>query len=277
MGVQSRLLARTINVTFIDIALHVVPVIVGMFLGAPLIAREFESGTYRFTWTQGMPRALWFALKFMLLAVVVVTAACLLGLFATSYSEPFNAIGFMSHWQTGEFDVTGLTLGAWTLFALALGVFIGSLTKRVVSAMAVTGAVAGAAIVAVYWKLDIQLFALGAKVMKTVPSGQGYGPLNQFTGPGTAKAPPGSWLVRGWYTGPKGNVLTTHAEKILTIHGFENSKTPGVWLAQHRYSYWLSYQPSSRFWFFEGTEAVILVVLALALAWGTSAVIRRRS
>jgi len=277
MAVQSRLLDSEINLTAIDIVLHVIPVVVGMFLGAPLIAREFESGTYRFTWTQGMPRVLWFALKFTLLAAVVVTAACLLGLFATSYSVPFNAVSLMSHWQTGEFDVTGLTLGAWTLFSLALGVFFGALTKRVVSAMAVTGAVAGAAIIAAYWKLDFQLLALGAKVMKTVPSGSGYGPLNQFAQPGISKAPAGSWLVKGWYTGPNGNVLTTHAEKMLTIHGFGESKTPGVWLAQHHYSYWVSYQPSSRFWYFEGTETVILVALALALAWGTSALIRKRA
>lgn len=278
MGVQSRLLGSEINLTAVDIVLHVIPVVVGMFLGAPLIAREFESGTYRFTWTQGMPRALWFALKFILLAVVVVVAACLVGLFATSYSVPYNAVGLMSRWQAGEFDVTGLTLGAWTLFALALGVFFGSLTKRIVSAMAVAFAAAGAVIIAAYWKLDFQLLALGAKVMKTVPSGSGYGPLNQFAQPGISKAPLGSCLVKGWYTNSKGQVLSTHAEKLLTrTQSFEDGKTQGAWLTQHHYSYWVSYQPGNRFWMFEGVESVILLALALVLVWGTSLLIRRRA
>jgi hypothetical protein len=36
--------------------LQVVPVLIGAFLGAPLLARELESGTFRFAWTQGFGR-----------------------------------------------------------------------------------------------------------------------------------------------------------------------------------------------------------------------------
>src|SRR5665213_3659022 len=36
----------------IVIALHILPVIVGLFIGAPLVAREIESGTFRYAWTQ---------------------------------------------------------------------------------------------------------------------------------------------------------------------------------------------------------------------------------
>ena len=35
----------------------VVPVLLGVFLGAPVLAREFETGTFRFAWTQGCGRA----------------------------------------------------------------------------------------------------------------------------------------------------------------------------------------------------------------------------
>lgn len=139
MGLEGRIQHSAVTITFIDIALHVLPVVLGMFVGAPLIAREFESGTYRFTWTQGMPRTVWFALKFTLLAVVITAGTCVLGLLASSYSGPFNSIGLASPWQSGEFDVTVLTLAAWTLFGLALGAFVGSLIKRTVSAMALTG------------------------------------------------------------------------------------------------------------------------------------------
>ena len=35
------------------------PGIVGAFAGAPVLAREFETGTFRFTWTQGVGRMRW--------------------------------------------------------------------------------------------------------------------------------------------------------------------------------------------------------------------------
>jgi hypothetical protein len=36
--------------------LQVVPVLIGVFTGGPLLARELESGTFRFAWTQGCGR-----------------------------------------------------------------------------------------------------------------------------------------------------------------------------------------------------------------------------
>ena len=43
---------------FVDLAgyLILLPVLVGMFVGAPLLARELEHGTYRFAWTQTLTR-----------------------------------------------------------------------------------------------------------------------------------------------------------------------------------------------------------------------------
>ena len=41
--------------------MYVVPAVIGVFWGAPLLARELETGTYRLAWTQGVTRARWFA------------------------------------------------------------------------------------------------------------------------------------------------------------------------------------------------------------------------
>src|ERR1700745_2821550 len=48
---------------FSDFLLLVVPLIIGMFWGAPLISREFEAGTFRLAWTQGVTRTRWLAGK----------------------------------------------------------------------------------------------------------------------------------------------------------------------------------------------------------------------
>jgi len=287
IGITPRIQAFSDTLTLVNIAVQVVPVVVGMFIGAPLIAREFESGTYRFTWTQGMPRTLWLTLKIALLAFAVIVPACLLGLLAGGYNNPFNAIGLANRWQIAQFDMTGLTLPAWTLLGLALGTFVGALVKRTVSAMAVTGAVIGGCIVAVFWKLDYLLLSIGVRVTTISPEGLNYGALNmgaETSGTGFGRyganistQPVGSWLVNGWYTGPNGGRLSSHATHQLIIRALENSKRQIVWLAQHHYAYWVSYQPANRYWIFQSVEVAVLVGLSVVLAWGTSTLIRRRA
>ena len=43
--------------------MYVVPALIGVFWGAPLIAREFEAGTHRLVWNQSVTRTRWLALK----------------------------------------------------------------------------------------------------------------------------------------------------------------------------------------------------------------------
>ena len=39
------------------------PLLVGLFWGAPVLAREFERGTHRLAWTQSVPRRAWLVVK----------------------------------------------------------------------------------------------------------------------------------------------------------------------------------------------------------------------
>ena len=55
--------------------LQLVPALIWAFAGAPVLARELETGTFRFIWTQGFGRARWAAAKLTLLAVAVTAAA----------------------------------------------------------------------------------------------------------------------------------------------------------------------------------------------------------
>jgi hypothetical protein len=38
---------------------QMIPPMIGAFVGAPVLARELETGTYRLTWAQGFGRARW--------------------------------------------------------------------------------------------------------------------------------------------------------------------------------------------------------------------------
>ncbi|HEX3963050.1 MAG TPA: hypothetical protein VHZ03_41525 [Trebonia sp.] len=52
-----------------------VPALIGAFIGAPVIGREMETGTFRYTWTQEFGRCRWALAKLVPLAVAVTTAA----------------------------------------------------------------------------------------------------------------------------------------------------------------------------------------------------------
>ena len=54
--------------------LQVVPVLIGASAGAPVLAREMETGTFRYAWTQGFGRWRWALAKLVLLAVVLAAA-----------------------------------------------------------------------------------------------------------------------------------------------------------------------------------------------------------
>jgi hypothetical protein len=47
----------------IRIALFAAPVLLAMFAGPPVVARELQDGTFRYAWTQGIGRVRWTVAK----------------------------------------------------------------------------------------------------------------------------------------------------------------------------------------------------------------------
>ncbi len=64
--------------------LQAVPALIGAFVGAPVLARELETGTFRYAWTQGFGRWRWTLAKLVALAVVVAAAAGALSVLKSS-------------------------------------------------------------------------------------------------------------------------------------------------------------------------------------------------
>ena len=73
--------------------LQAVPALIGAFVGAPVLARELETGTFRYAWTQGFGRWRWTLAKLVLLAVVVTAAAGAFSVLFSWYYQPFFADG----------------------------------------------------------------------------------------------------------------------------------------------------------------------------------------
>lgn len=274
--------AQTTELTFVTIALLVIPVLAGMFIGAPLLAREIESGSFRFAWTQGTGRTRWVVTKMVLLGGAGAAAAGVLGLLADWYAGPFEATGLASHWLAGQFNVTVLTLPAWTLCSLAAGAFVGLFIGRVVAAMAATAAFAGGLLALDLMRLHDRLLGIAPGVTQSSPSGTGLGALNTFAWPGGIPGPLGSWLVNGWYTGPDGQRLSSAAVSSL-VTKLDTSKSPvalgdpAKWLTLRHDAYWISYQAADRFWYFQAAEAAILLAVTMMFAIGIVKLVNRRA
>lgn len=275
---QDSMSAQTTGLSLITIALLVLPVLAGMFIGAPMLARELESGSFRFAWTQGIGRTRWLATKMVLLGGTAAAAAAMLGFLADWYGGPFESAGLASRWQGGQFNVTVLTFPAWTLCSLAAGTFAGLLIGRVVAAMAAAAAFAGGLIVLDFMRLHDWFLEIAPGVTRGSPSGTGLGALNTFAVPGGIPGPPGSWLVSGWYTGPDGQHLSSTAvDNLMNKLYASKSGNPAQWLAWHHDAYWISYQAAGRFWTFQLAEAGILLAITATFVIATIRLTGRRT
>src|ERR1700728_1647544 len=132
------------------IIIAITPAITGLFWGAPLLARELETGTFALAWSQSVTRARWLAVKLTVggLAAMAVTEA--LSLLFAWWAAPLGraaALGGggsglgMNQFNPLAFVTHGITPLGYAAFAFTLGVTAGALIQRTVPAMAVTLAI----------------------------------------------------------------------------------------------------------------------------------------
>jgi hypothetical protein len=170
----------------------VVPVALGVFVGATLIARETEQATNVLVWTQTVTRRRWLLGKVstaMAFAAVVSVGTSVL---VTWWSGTLNRLNG-DRFEGVQFDTQNLTPVAFALFATALGIAMGALVRRSLPAIAATvGAyVAVRLLVALYLR----------------PS---YLHATSTVGAASARAgiPPGSWTLSTSIIDPAGHVVT---------------------------------------------------------------------
>jgi ABC-type transport system involved in multi-copper enzyme maturation permease subunit len=112
-----------------------VPILVGMFLGAPLVARELERGTFRLIWTQSMTQLRWLLVKVGMQLAITLIAFAIINQLVTWYIAQNGSFGG-SGWD--HFDMVGIAPLAYIAFALALGVAAGAITRHTIPAMVAT-------------------------------------------------------------------------------------------------------------------------------------------
>lgn len=111
------------------------PALLGAFWGAPLIAREIESGTFPLVWTQSVTRTRWLVTKLVVVGAAGMLVTGLVSLVVTWWAHPLDQAAASAY---VTFDSRDLVPIGYAAFAFALGVVAGMLVRRTVPAMAVT-------------------------------------------------------------------------------------------------------------------------------------------
>jgi ABC-type transport system involved in multi-copper enzyme maturation permease subunit len=126
--------------------LYAVPPVIGAFWGAPLIARELETGTHRLVWSQSISRRRWLATKVGVTGLAAIAITGVLSLAVTWWSDPIDdAINagqdsntYLPRMFPPVFSARGLVPIGYAAFAFALGVAVGLVIRRTLVALAVT-------------------------------------------------------------------------------------------------------------------------------------------
>jgi hypothetical protein len=240
--------------------LNLLPGLAGVFIGAPLVAREIEEGTWRLAWSQGVTRRGW--LRGQLLGTLAVTAlsAALFTAVLTWLLSPVDYVN--GRFTDNGFDFYGVVPLAWALLAFAVGLLAGTVARRVIPAMAVT--LLGYAVIRFPVEFLLRPRYLPPARLWGVP----------FTG--GLPLPTNAWQLGQDPVAPDGHTVLTGAQfdqvqhtAALALHPNPAARSDYLqqldqWLQAHGYTQVLTYQPAGRFWAFQGIEAAICLILALA-------------
>ena len=262
------------------VSILLAPAVIGLFWGAPLIAREIETGTSALAWNQSVTRTRWLAVKLTvagLTAMAVTEGLSLMQAWwaaplgrAVSHGAPANLLA-QGRFTQLIFATHGITPLGYAAFAFALGVTAGALIRRTIPAMAVTLAVFAAVQVAMPLWIRPNFAPADHTVISTSSPGHlAGGP----TGPGgttltlvatSLPSQPGAWILSSGPVNAAGQPVST-TPAACTAPSIENSPAFDGCLTSQGIREAISYQPASRYWPFQWTETAIYLALALALA-----------
>jgi len=271
------------------VVMYLVPALIGIFWGAPLISREFETGSFRLAWNQSVTRTRWVLAKLSLIGLAAVVAAGLLSLAITWWASPIEQA--LSDGPPGAhflplsplvFGARGVAPLGYAAFAFVLGVTAGVLIRRTVPAMAVT--------LVIFAGLQILMPVVVRPHL--IPPVHATAPFNANTaddfvinspqnGPATMTlvgnySVPGAWVLSNQTITPSGRVFHGPPARVC----MSNSAPPnacGNWVNSLHLRQLLTYQPQGRFWPLQGAETGIYLILAAGLGALCTWRIRRRA
>jgi ABC-type transport system involved in multi-copper enzyme maturation permease subunit len=237
-----------VNIAFYSVLL-IAPGLLGVIIGAPLIASELEYGTWRLAWSQTIPRTRWLAVKLALVTGGLIVLGAAITAVITWYRAPMDQL--TGHFLQNIYDYEGLVLTAYILCAFGFAVLAGLLIRRSIPAM-IAAFIPWLAIRLVVEFLLRPHFMTPLTLIQTCAAGTaGVGGCNGGGGnggTGISAIPPATGHIGDWVFTIGGNA----AQTVIT------------------------YQPADRFWTFQFIEAGIFVALTAAALGATIWLLYRR-
>jgi hypothetical protein len=229
-----------------------------LLVGAPLLAREFEHGTIRLAWTQGVSQRRWLLSKTALLGAAIVVAAAIVGAIAIWWRAPFDHVD--GRIRPASFDVEGLVVPAYAFYALALGVLAGLVLRRTLAAVSLAAAV----------------FVLTRVGVEALLRPHYLSPLHRAV-TGTAPVPrTRDWVFHDTLVDAVGRRITTAREDLAVVHAQQAGIDAQQYLTSLGWRRLITFQPADRFWTFQAIEMGIFVALGLAAIAAAVVLLRRR-
>jgi hypothetical protein len=261
--------------------MYLAPLVIGAFWGAPLIARELETGTYRLAWNQSVTRTRWLLAKLAIGGGAAMAFTGAAGLLLSWWAGPIDrAGGFpvgtsqLSRFEPIVFATRDVVPVGAAALAFMIGVTAGLLVRRTVPAMALTLALFAAALVAMPLWGSPRLItpaqytrpvAASLATMTMTSSGQLNDPVVTL---------PGAWILTDQVITPDGKPFTL--PEVPACQSGTQAQCD-AWLARQPLRQHVVYQPASRYWTFQVLETAIWLAIALALAGFCAWRIRRPS
>lgn len=248
-----------------------VPGLIGAVVGASVLGREYEHGTWRLAWTQAVPRTRWLTVRISLISIGIVVVTTSLSAVFGWFRSPMDQV--TGRFAPGAFDFEGLSLTGYTLFAFALGVLAGLLLRRTVPAI-VTAFVAFLAVrlPVEFWLRQHYQSPVTRLIQPT--ANMTMGPNSTPTSPGAPRWILSQGLVYKTGKAPSPSLQNQIYEK---LSGFHSPGTGSAYLRGLGLYRKIVYQPADRFWTFQIIEAALFIGLAAALLGMTTWLLHRRS
>jgi hypothetical protein len=282
------------------VVLAAAPALLGVFWGAPLVARELEGGTQRLVWTQSVTRTRWLSTRLGLSVLGAALAMGVLALAVTWWAAPLDGTqsdtrgALPGRLTPVAFGMRGIVPVAYGVFAVVLGVAVGAVLRRSVAAMAVTLAVYVFVQIAVpVWVRPHLIPPVRESVTVSLATldgiglrGSGPDPVSVLT---AHTANPADWVLTNRTVDASGravDALPSWFPQCLpppapggparTTTGKSSLATCLDRLAGEGYRQQLVYQPADRFWSLQWAETGLFAVLSGLLAWFSLWWVRRR-
>ena len=263
------------------------PAIIGVFWGAPLIARELEAGTFRLIWNQSITRTRWLTVKLVLIGAAAMAVTEAFSLLQAWWAAPIGkAVGFgggasifgETRFGVFVFPTHGITPLGYAAFGFALGVTAGLLARRAIPAMAITLAIfAAAQLITPLIRPD--LFPTSQTVTTIAAAGANVSlKANPKLAFSVTAVPghPGAWIISSDGVNAAGQPVRTMPAAceptVSRAFGSHRGTANGPGsaalnncVASHGIRVAESYQPASHYWPLQLSETGVYLALALAL------------